>query len=126
MTEATIFTCGHCERWLTRPVRELGRLPDRVLGDYPAPSPPTVEQGTWALDPALDGGTPVLHPADLLEPVPHPDSMRLVGCCGRDGLDGPNVICPQCQFEVATVRDDCWTFLEARLVPTAVKSIPAP
>ena len=126
LTEATIFVCAGCERLLTRPVRQLADLPQRVAGDYPVRNPPTVEQGTWASDRDLDGGTPVLHLADVLEQVPHPDGGRENGCCGRDGLEGPNLLCPGCQREVATVRDDCWTFQEVRLVPGAVRSIPAP
>lgn len=30
------------------------------------------------------------------------------GCCGVDGLDGPNLLCPNGHF-VATEVGDCWT-----------------
>lgn len=94
--------------------------------------PPTMPRGKWALDPdplftkadgtALgDYDCPVLNPEDLLgDLIDHTDAERLNGCCGRDGLDGPNVLCPGCMNEIATVSDDCWTYHEARLVPTAV------
>lgn len=37
----------------------------------------------------------------------HSDVRRLAGCCGLDGLDGPNQVCP-CGAEVATEKSDCW------------------
>lgn len=36
------------------------------------------------------------------------DSRRLNGCCGLDGLDGPNLVCETCGEAVATERSDCW------------------
>lgn len=33
---------------------------------------------------------------------------RLNGCCDLDGCDGPNLVCAQCQSEVATAKWDCW------------------
>ena len=35
------------------------------------------------------------------------DPRRLNGCCGLDGLDGLNLLCPN-GHEVGTERSDCW------------------
>jgi hypothetical protein len=36
------------------------------------------------------------------------DHCRLNGCCGLDGLDGPNLVCETCSEAVATEKSDCW------------------
>jgi hypothetical protein len=33
---------------------------------------------------------------------------RLNGCCGLDGMDGPNLLCQGCGAEIATKKTDCW------------------
>lgn len=51
-----------------------------------------------------------LHPLDVdasVEPVDNP--CRLNGCCGLDGLNGPNMRCRNCKAEVGTRQNDCWT-----------------
>ena len=42
------------------------------------------------------------------------------GCCGSDGLDGPNRSC-LCGSMVATQWSDCWTQAEVRFLPQAVR-----
>jgi hypothetical protein len=42
------------------------------------------------------------------------------GCCGSDGLDGPNRAC-LCGAIVATEWGDCWTQSEVRFLPDAVR-----
>ena len=42
------------------------------------------------------------------------------GCCGSDGLDGPNRAC-LCGSMVATQWSDCWTQAEVRFLPDAVR-----
>lgn len=37
------------------------------------------------------------------------DYRRLNGCCGLDGLDGPNQVCRNCGRYVGTKVTDCWT-----------------
>lgn len=92
---------------------------------------PTMTPGTWAVDPKArliaSDGTPsgtagcfVLHPDDAVGLEPHPDGLRNSGCCGHDGLDGPNRRCASCHHEVATLCDDCWTTVEIRFEPSAV------
>ena len=59
-----------------------------------------------------------LNPEDLL-----PDSLVQAGddngCCGSDGLDGPNRAC-RCGVILATEWSDCWTQSEVRFLPSAV------
>lgn len=38
-----------------------------------------------------------------------PQPGRCNGCCGLDGMDGPNRIC-RCGAEIGTERSDCWTW----------------
>jgi hypothetical protein len=54
----------------------------------------------------------------------HPDSRRLVGCCGIAGQDGPNLVCGGCGVEVATRESDCWTDNPVALIATAVTDEP--
>ncbi len=62
----------------------------------------------------------VIHPADApsLQRNPDPD-RQAVGCCGRPGTRGNNLICP-CGQEVATVMDECYGAYELHLDPTFV------
>lgn len=47
---------------------------------------------------------------DVLSTVLHTKNCtRLSGCCGLDGVDGPNRVCG-CGAEVGTERSDCWTW----------------
>ncbi len=95
---------------------------------------PTLPVGTWAVDPGpvawrQDGpisqpGLSRDQPRRRLELEPHPEPSRNSGCCGHDGLDGPNRLCPSCHAEVATLRDDCWSLVELRFEPSAVDAIP--
>jgi hypothetical protein len=61
----------------------------------------------------------VVHPDDRGEGalVDVPDSN---GCCGLDGLDGPNQTCAGCGAIVGTARTDCWTEKEMRFWPDRV------
>ena len=43
------------------------------------------------------------------------------GCCGSDGMDGPNRACA-CGAVVATEWSDCWTQAEVRFLPDAVRT----
>lgn len=49
-----------------------------------------------------------IHLEDRLNLSDHPDPRRHAGCCGKDGCDGPNLICT-CGQAVATECSDCWT-----------------
>jgi hypothetical protein len=63
-------------------------------------------------------GSIATNPGDLA-----PEALRSAGidngCCGSDGLDGPNRACV-CGLRVATQWSDCWTQAEIRFLPGAV------
>jgi len=61
--------------------------------------------------------------ADLVNCVNHPDGKRLNGCCGLDGLDGPNKVCMN-GHEIATEKSDCWIANAVVLENSAVNTIP--
>jgi hypothetical protein len=148
------FHCQACGTPLTLPVVRLPDVPEpRPELDFEGQtSEPTMPAGFWAFDtepatwrprdqesfdPDEEPGDvarwqprgmwncPLLNLSDLLDLPPHPDGLRSSGCCGRDGLDGPNVVCPSCATPVGTVLDDCWTPHEVRLDPLAVIARPA-
>ena len=52
------------------------------------------------------------------------DSKRLNGCCGLDGLDGPNLLCERCGAEVAVKKTDCWMPHCIIFEPDATKMVP--
>ncbi|MES2775341.1 MAG: hypothetical protein V4722_14295 [Bacteroidota bacterium] len=52
-------------------------------------------------------GKTIINAEDLINVMNHTDKSRLIGCCGLDGLDGPNKICKN-GHEVATEKSDCW------------------
>jgi len=52
-------------------------------------------------------GRVLVNLADLVGTKHHPDYRRRAGCCGLDGLDGPNLVCSN-GHEVGTEKSDCW------------------
>lgn len=133
---ADVLSCRRCGRPLTLPVERLGALPTRHEVPQTGAYLPTMGRGTWAVDPASpwtrDDGTPtstvgclVAHPDDGLPLEVHPDGRRSGGCCGHDGHGGPNRRCPGCHADVATLTDDCYTYVELRFEPDAVEPVPA-
>lgn len=53
-------------------------------------------------------GSYIVHPEDVVHTQLTTDSKRCSGCCGLDGLDGPNLQCEACGIYVATKKTDCW------------------
>lgn len=49
----------------------------------------------------------IINLKDLINSTYHPDSSRLNGCCGYDGLDGMNRVCVN-MHEIGTENTDCW------------------
>lgn len=132
-----LFVCAACSHPLTERVERVVALPERRYADEDQVSyRPTMPAGTWTIDPAprlllpnpeseASTGCLVVNPEDGLALEPHPEAIRNSGCCGHDGCDGPNRRCPQCHADVATLSDDCWTYVELRFEPSAVRVIPA-
>lgn len=50
----------------------------------------------------------------------HPEPGRHIGCCGRDGLEGPNLICKN-GHEIGTEVSDCWLAHAIILLPEKVR-----
>jgi hypothetical protein len=63
------------------------------------------EDGTWFRE---RSGDYVVNLRDVVNVRLTNDSKRLNGCCGLDGLDGPNLQCENCGIYVATKQTDCW------------------
>jgi hypothetical protein len=47
-------------------------------------------------------------------------SSNAFGCCGLDGMDGPNQSCAACGQVLGTAWTDCYQAQEVRLSPDAV------
>lgn len=52
-------------------------------------------------------GCIITNVSDRINVIDHVNKGRLNGCCGLDGLDGPNKMCAN-GHEVATEKSDCW------------------
>ncbi|MFI7431616.1 hypothetical protein ACIBPB_32025 [Micromonospora sp. NPDC049836] len=141
----TIFACVRCATVLTNDLDEVqfAALPDPVSPSDLQPGetcPAWVPSGKFAVDVDPFGppyvpseteryvvsagprNTVLIGPEDLLVRRLHADYGRRNGCCGLDGVDGPNLVC-DCGAEVATESSDCWTAQVVRLQPDAVVRI---
>ena len=64
-------------------------------------------------------GTWLLNPADVVRARLISTGTNDAGCCGSDGMDGPNRQCV-CGAIVATESSDCWTAAVVSFAPGAV------
>jgi hypothetical protein len=127
------LTCNACGRPLTRECRwgALAEHDETAADRGPAvpagavirlpeesSSPVTQNGQVIGLHVFSPAGAIAIHPDDVL-----PDALRSHGpdngCCGSDGMDGPNRACV-CGAVVATEWSDCWTQAEVRFLPDAV------
>lgn len=116
----TVFACSRCKQRLSADLREVP-LPPPVVEEAPSAEtflPPWMQRGTYATN--QHTGEFVLHPDDVSSTTAHPEPRRSGGCCGLDGLSGPNLVCDNCGAEVATQYSDCWSQQYVGLVPEAV------
>lgn len=117
---SVIFECPTCHQPVTRP---LVPLPDDVPVSY-EDGKPAIPEGFFALsdDDYWTGsaGCPLVNLADLVGTQHHPDSRRNSGCCGRDGCDGPNLVCGR-GHEVGTEKSDCWMAHAAVLLSSVTR-----
>ena len=107
MTDERIrFECPICRAVITRPLKSLPN--DQLIClDEGKPAIPEgffakINSDDWAVS-----GTVVVNLHDLVGTNHQPDFRRRNGCCGLDGLDGPNLVCPS-GHEVGTEKSDCW------------------
>ncbi|MDX2561206.1 hypothetical protein PV371_16265 [Streptomyces sp. TX20-6-3] len=137
ITGADVFSCAVCRARLSVPVREVHPPAEGEVWtplDSPVdPCPPRMAAGTFAYDPAPGritwgpppkgfgksraghgpGVDPLLSPGDLIGTTKI--LSRWGGCCGPDGLAGPNLACEGCGAEVGLWIGDCYTWLEVVL-----------
>jgi len=128
-------TCSKCGSSLSSSLDELGV--DALARDAKDRAP-TVPAGSVVRDPqpvtftvtSPGGAVRSREDAPAYALVVHPDDARRLrsvgsdnGCCGSDGLDGPNRACSSCGKLVAIARTDCWTPAEIRFLPTTVRLI---
>ena len=124
-----VFACRRCRQQLTTDVKLIEPPPD----DRSPEAEPWFEPGVYFIDrerarlartdhvqPWPPKDRPVLNPIDVTGVREHSEPARLNGCCGLDGMDGPNIVCIACGAEVGTKMNDCWTPHEVRLDPDAV------
>jgi hypothetical protein len=117
------FACRRCGTRLTAEVVRIP-LPARITEEPPGGDaflPPLIPRA--ACTPAAERDEILLNPDDIVGIEPHPDLGRRNGCCGLDGLDGPNLICAGCGAEVATKQVDCWTQPLVTLLASAVRPL---
>lgn len=126
------LSCAACGRRLTRDCR-MGALEEfNADAQDRTPSVPAgimvrldgdlLEKGHGC----IGGAGPKSSPSGAIST--HPDDViraavvasgKYYGCCGADGLDGPNLSCT-CGAVLATEWSDCWTQAEIRFLPDAV------
>ncbi|MEV4938322.1 hypothetical protein [Streptomyces zaomyceticus] len=128
-----VFRCRSCTAPLSNPLerREWRPLPSVKSREHYTYGPSTVPVGSFSTDPdpydpAGSVATWVINPLDGVLLRPHVDTSRLYGCCRRDGLNGPNLLCGRCNSEVGVEISDCWTEYDVRLLTTAVSTTGAP
>ncbi|MGV3525070.1 MAG: hypothetical protein ACO1RX_12640 [Candidatus Sericytochromatia bacterium] len=114
-----MLTCKKCHRILSVPLEPVAANFQPQFID----NQNVIPRGHFWIAHGLENedltGHVVIHLEDPLNLKPHPDFRRSVGCCGKDGCDGPNLICP-CKVPVATERSDCWTSFYIHFEPDKV------
>lgn len=126
-----VFRCRSCTAPLSNPLEQCEWRPlTSVRGrEHYTYGSSTVSVGSFSGDPDPYGpagsiATWVINPLDGVLLRPHMDPSRLYGCCRRDGLNGPNLLCARCNSEVGIEISDCWTEYDIRLLITAVSKSP--
>ena len=117
------IVCARCGKRLTAAIAETAPpapATEETRGTHQS-LPARMTSGTYAVSPEMNGF--VLNPDDVKSTEPHPDPRRRNGCCGLDGLNGPNLVCARCGAEIGTKQSDCWTQQQVVMLPEAVKLI---
>ncbi len=107
MSKTGVFICKKCSLTLTNPLVKLSNLDslnDNDKEDLIQTGNYFVSNGEFYTDAK---GKIIINKKDLKNFKYHPDSTRLNGCCGLDGLDGLNITCKN-GHEIGTEYSDCW------------------
>lgn len=111
-----VFTCPVCHVAVTSPLSRLRPDQPVCLED----GKPVVPQGFFTINKEEYWNVPgraVVHLGDL---VGTSHSGKINGCCGLDGLDGPNLVCKN-GHEIGTEKSDCWMPHAAVLLDSVVE-----
>jgi|SRR5215831_9113867 len=112
-------SCPLCRAVITRPLSPLGPDQRLCLEDGKAAVPEGffgVKTGDqWSAE-----GSILVNLSDLVETHHHSDLHRLAGCCGLDGMDGPNLVCVN-GHEIGTEKSDGWMPHAAVLLDSIVQ-----
>src|SRR5262249_2134244 len=117
--EHVLFQCAVCQAVITRPLLSLPSDQSICLEDGKA----AVPQGFFAIKTPEQWsaeGRILVNLSDLAGTQHHPDFHRLAGCCGLDGMDGPNLVCSN-GHDIGTEKSDCWMPHAAILLDSVVQ-----
>jgi len=114
-----VFCCAVCQLPLTSELRrleDLSLLVPEAGREYLPQGFFHVEDGTCF---EMAVGQYLVNLKDMSHTKYHPDTRRLIGCCGPSGYNGRNVVCSK-GHEVGTEIADCLTPHATALDPAAV------
>jgi hypothetical protein len=99
-----VFRCRRCRAALTPPLALLADAAALSQREGTSLVPPG---RYWPVPAGQDfAGSFAVALADLVGVGYHPDTQRLIGCCGPSGAGGRNRVC-ECGYEIGTERSDC-------------------
>ena len=102
-----IIKCKQCDLNLTGQLTELtnaDKLNETDNEDFIKVGYFFISDGDFYRD---SKGKIIINKKDLTNSKNHSDLKRLNGCCGLDGMDGPNKTCTN-GHDIGTEYSDCW------------------
>jgi hypothetical protein len=99
----TVFTCPVCHVAITTPLLPLGPHQAISLEN----GKPAVPKGFFGLNNQEYWSVTGRFLVNLGDLVGTGHSGGANGCCGLDGLDGPNLVCAN-GHKIGTEKSDCW------------------
>src|SRR5262249_54570211 len=120
-----ILCCRQCGIALTTRIRPMPAtmvLCEEDDKDHIPPGYFKISDGSFF---HVTSGEYLVNLKDMINTRHHPDTRRLNGCCGLDGLDGKNTVCSN-GHEVGVERSDCWMPHAAHFASESVELVAAP
>ena len=100
--------CAKCHTVISKEIAELLDPSRLSLADGEPHLPEGFFRITTPGDDVIRGDHEfILNLRDLVHTAHHTDARRSHGCCGRDGMDGMNIVCSN-GHEIGTECSDCW------------------
>jgi hypothetical protein len=117
------FICRQCSARLSSDLEQvpLSVRNEQMGADFLPRGKVMLEDGSYFLGRA---GIFIAHVEDAANVRLTDDPRRLNGCCGLDGVDGPNLQCQSCGSYIATKMTDCWQPHCVIFDPIATEMIP--